>query len=385
LAGLRVLDLTHMLSGPYCTWMLGALSAEITKVEMPGSGDFTRSIGPFADDASIYFSSVNRNKRSVTLNLKTAAGRRALLRLAERADVFVENNRPGVMERLGLDYATVAHTNPRIVYASISGFGQTGPYRERPAFDAVIQAMAGMMSITGEEGGGPVRVGASIGDIGASLFGTIGILAALADRAVTGQGAHVDVAMFDTQIAILENAVARYLNAGDLPRRLGSRHPLVAPFQAFATKDDPIVVCVDTEAQWRRLCEAIGRDDLIANPQFAEGNARVKYYAALEHELQAALSQRTRAEWLAAFSAVGVPAGPVNDIAAVAADPQVQARNMIRRLGERAFVKQPVRFSTYNDIPEQPPPRLGEHTQAVLAECGYSPDEIAEMQTAGAI
>jgi CoA:oxalate CoA-transferase len=385
LAGLRVLDLTHMLAGPYCTWVLGALGAEITKVEMPGAGDFTRSIGPFADDASIYFSSVNRNKRSVTLNLKQAAGRRALLRLAERADVFVENNRPGVMERLGLDYAAVSLTNPRIVYASISGFGQTGPYRERPAFDAVIQAMAGMMSITGEEGGAPVRVGASIGDIGASLFGAIGILAALTDRAVTGRGAHVDVAMFDSQIAILENALARYLNTGDLPRRLGSRHPLVAPFQAFATKDDPIVVCVDTEAQWRRFCESIGRDDLVANPHFAEGSARVKHHRALERELQVALSKRTRAEWLAAFSAVGVPAGPINDIAAAAADPQVQARNMIGNLGARAFVKQPVRFSTYNDIPEQPPPRLGEHTQAVLAECGYSQDEIAEMQADGAI
>ena len=385
LAGLRVLDLTHMLAGPYCTWVLGALGAEVTKVEMPGAGDFTRSIGPFADGAGIYFSSVNRNKRSITLNLKQAAGRGALLRLADRADVFVENNRPGVMERLGLDYAAVARTNPWIVYASISGFGQTGPYRERPAFDAVIQAMAGMMSITGEEGGGPVRVGASIGDIGASLFGTIGILAALADRAVTGRGAHVDVAMFDSQIAILENALARYLNTGDVPRRLGSRHPLVAPFQAFATKDDPIVVCVDTEAQWRRFCEIIGRGDLAADPQFADGNARVQHHPALERELQAALSKRTRAEWLSAFSAGGVPAGPVNDIAAAAADPQVQARNMIRHIGERAFVKQPVRFSTYDDIPEQPPPRLSEHTEAVLAECGYSKDEIAAMQAEGAI
>ncbi len=385
LAGLRVLDLSHMLAGPYCTWLLGALGADVTKVEMPGEGDFTRSIAPFAGGASIYFSSVNRNKRSITLNLKQPAGRAAVLRLAERADVFVENNRPGVMQRLGLDYQTIAHINPRVVYVSISGFGQTGPYRERPAFDAVVQAMAGMMSITGEEGGPPARVGASIGDIGASLFGVIGILAALTDRAITGRGAQVDVAMLDSQIALLENALARYLNAGDHPQRRGSRHPLITPFQAFATKDDPIVICVDTEAQWRRLCEIIGRADLVTNPLFTDSNTRTEHHAALEPELQAALSMHTRAEWLAALEAGKVPAGPLNNIAAVAVDPQVEARGMLQRVGERTFVKQPVRFSTYANIPEQPPPQLGEHTDAVLTECGYSPDEIAAMRAQGAI
>ncbi len=385
LGGLRVLDLTHMLAGPYCTWLLGALGAEVTKVEMPGEGDFTRSIAPFIGGASVYFSSVNRNKRSIALNLKQPAGRAALLRLAERADVFVENNRPGVMARLGLDYETVARINPRVVYASISGFGQTGPYRQRPAFDAVVQAMAGMMSITGNEDGPPARVGASIGDIGASLFGVIGILAALTDRASTGRGARIDVAMFDSQIALLENALARYLNAGDLPDRLGSRHPLITPFQAFATKDNPIVVCVDTDAQWRRFCEIIGRADLITNPLFADSNTRTRHHAALEPELQTALSKRSCADWLAVLEAGAVPAGPVNDIAAVAADPQVEARGMIRRVGDGAFVKQPVRFSTYADTPERPPPRLGEHTEAVLAEFGYSQEEIAAMKAEGAI
>lgn len=385
LAGLRVLDLTHMLAGPYCTWVLGALGAEVTKVEMPDAGDFTRSIAPFAGSASIYFMSVNRNKRSITLNLKRPAARAALLRLAERADVMVENNRPGAMQRLGLDYETIARINPKIIYASISGFGQTGPYRQRPAFDAVVQAMSGMMSITGEENGPPVRVGASIGDIGGSLFGTIGILAALADRAVTGRGAQVDVAMFDAQIALLENALARYLNAGDQPQRLGSRHPLIAPFQAFPTKDDPIVVCVDTEAQWKRFCQIIGRADLIENPLFAEGNARARRHAELEPVLMAALSTRTRAEWLSAFEAGDVPAGPINDIAAVAQDPQIQARGMIRRLGKHAFVNQPIHFSTYRGLPEQPPPQLGEHTATLLAECGYSEEEIAAMKAEGVI
>jgi crotonobetainyl-CoA:carnitine CoA-transferase CaiB-like acyl-CoA transferase len=385
LAGLRVLDLTHMLAGPYCTWVLGALGAEVTKVEIPDGGDFTRGIAPFANGASIYFSSVNRNKRSITLNLKQPAGRAALLRLAERADVFVENNRPGAMGRLGLDYKAIARINPEIIYASISGFGQTGPYRERPAFDAVVQAMSGMMSITGEENGPPARVGASIGDIGGSLFGTIGILAALADRAITGHGAHVDVAMFDSQIALLENALARYLNAGDRPKRLGSRHPLIAPFQAFSTKDDPLVVCVDTEAQWKRFCETVQRSDLIENPLFVNGNARASHHAELEPQLAAALSKRTRAEWLAAFKAAEVPAGPINDIPAVVEDPQVQARGMIGRLGDGAFVRQPVHFSTYPEIPEQPSPRLGEHTETVLTEYGYSRDEIAAMKAEGAI
>jgi crotonobetainyl-CoA:carnitine CoA-transferase CaiB-like acyl-CoA transferase len=374
-----------MLAGPYCTWVLGALGAEIVKVERPGAGDFTRRIAPFVRRQSIYFMSVNRNKRSVTLNLKHDAGRAALLRLAERADVFVENNRPGVMQRLGLDYAAVAKVNPRIVYASVSGFGQNGPYSQRPAFDAVIQAMSGIMSLTGEENGSPVRVGVSLGDIAGSLFAAIGILAALTDRAVTGRGAHIDVAMLDSQIALLENAVARYLNVGDKPRRLGSRHPLIAPFQAFPTKDHPIVICVDTEEQWQRFCAAIGRQDMVTNPAFVDGNARAENHALLEPPIIAALSQRTRAEWLSIFDKAEVPAGPINDIPSMVRDPQVVARRMVCRLGDTSFVSQPIKFSTYPDTPEGSAPQLGQHTDSVLAECGYSADEISAMRAKGAI
>jgi CoA:oxalate CoA-transferase len=237
-----------------------------------------------------------------------------------------------------------------------------------------------MMSVTGEEDGPPARVGMSIGDIGASLFGCIGILAALADRAVTGRGAQVDVAMFDAQIALLENAVARYLNADDCPRRLGSRHPLIAPFQAFPTKDEPIVICVDTEAQWERLCRAIERPDLISHPLFANGSMRASHHAELEPPLISALSKHTRAEWLSILATAEVPAGPINDISAVVEDPQVVARDMIRRIGECAFVSQPVRFSTYPQLPEQPAPVLGEHTETALAECGYSNEEISAMK-----
>jgi CoA:oxalate CoA-transferase len=385
LAGLRVIDLTHMLAGPYCTWLLGSLGAEITKVEQPGHGDFTRGIAPFADDQSIYFMSVNRNKRSVTLNLKHPSGRDVLLRMVRHADVFVENNRPGAMARLGLSYAELANINPRLIYASVSGFGQTGPYCRRPAFDAVVQAMSGMMSITGEENGPPARVGASIGDIGASLFSTIGILSALTDRNITGSGAHVDVAMFDAQLALLENAIARYLNAGIRPGRLGSRHPLIAPFQAFPTRDEPIVICLDTEAQWKRFCDVIGRSDLAANPLFADGSSRAHHHAKLEPELICVLSRKTRAEWFAAFDAAEIPAGPINDIPAVVKDPQVAARQMIRKSGNCQFVDQPIHFSSYTELPNEPAPKFGQDTHQVLVQFGYSPEEIAAMKAQGAI
>ncbi len=385
LSALRVIDLTHMLAGPYCTWVLGALGADVIKVERPGQGDFTRGLAPFVDDDSIYFLSVNRNKRSITLNLKTDEGRAALLRLAARADVLVETNRPGAMTRLGLDYSALEKVNPRIIYASVSGFGQTGPYRERPAFDAVIQAMAGTMSITGEERGPPARVGASIGDIGGSLFGAVGILAALAERSITGRGAYVDVAMLDAQIALLENAFARYLNAGERPSRLGSRHPLIAPFQAFPTKDQPIVICVDTEAQWQRLCAALRRPDLIADARFADANARARNHADLEAAIVAALAAATRAEWLVALEAAEVPAGPINDIPSAVEDPQVVARGLIQRVGAGEFVRQPIRFSTHPDLAEQSAPELGADTEAVLSELGYSHAEIAAMRARAAI
>lgn len=385
LAGIVVLDLTHMLAGPYCTWVLGALGADVIKVEVPGRGDFTRSIAPFVDDMSVYFASVNRNKRSITLNLKQPLGHRAFVRIAERADVLVENNRPGVMKRLKLDYASLCGINPSLVYASISGFGQTGPYSERPAFDAVIQAMSGMMSITGAENGPPARVGTSIGDIGASLFGAIGVLSALVDRAITRRGNYVDVAMFDAQVAILENAVARYMNVGDVPRRLGSRHPLIAPFQAFPTIDEPIVVCVDTEAQWERYCKAIERPDLIGNPLFASGALRAANHDQLEPLLTDAMRKKSRADWLAVLDAADVPNGPINDIPTVVNDPQIRARNMILPQGRGGFVNQPIRLSECGSVPSKAAPQLGVDTEDVLREYGFSTDEILEMKRESAI
>jgi crotonobetainyl-CoA:carnitine CoA-transferase CaiB-like acyl-CoA transferase len=389
LAGLRVVDCTHMLAGPYCTWVLGALGADVIKVEMPGRGDFTRGVAPFLDGQSIYFLSVNRNKRSLTLNLKAEAGKALFRRLVETADVLVENNRPGVMARLGFDYLRLAALNPRLVYASVSGFGQTGPYHTKPAFDVVVQALSGMMSITGEPDRPPARVGASIGDIGASLFAAIGILAALQERSRTGRGTYVDVAMLDSQFAILENAVARFLNAGDVPRRLGSRHPLIAPFQAFPTSDEPLVVCVDTEEQWMRLCQALGRPDLLSDPRFADGNARVRNHAALEPILVEVFHGRGRKEWLAALEAADVPCGAINSIPDAVDDPQVVARGMIVEVpGDGTpgrFSGIPIRTPTFGPGGERPAPRLGEHTKAILGELGVTPEAIAELRREGVV
>jgi CoA:oxalate CoA-transferase len=385
LAGLTIIDVTHMLAGPYCTWVLGGLGADVIKIERPGYGDHTRSLAPKLAGESLYFLSVNRNKRSLTLDLKTADGKRIFRELTAKADVVVENNRPGVMARLGLDFAALAAINPRLVYASVSGFGQTGPYRERPAFDAVIQAMSGMMSVTGEPDRPPSRVGASIGDMAASLFAAIGILAALQERSRTGRGALVDVAMLDAQVALLENAFSRYLNTGEVPKRIGSRHPLVTPFQAFATADDPLVVCCDTQAQWIALCRAIGKPCLVDDPRFADVNSRTHHHADLEPLLAQIFLARSRAEWLALLQAADVPCGAVNSIADAAADPQLAARQMIVRVGSGRFAAQPVRTPSLGPSNERPAPQLGEHSTEILRTLGYGDAEIARLSAARVI
>lgn len=379
LAGLTVVDITHMLAGPYCTWLLGAMGADVIKIERPDHGDFTRRLDPKLGGESLYFLSVNRNKRSLALDLKSEAGKHVVRKLASRADILVENNRPGVMTRLGLDFAALEPINPKLIYASISGFGQTGPYRERPAFDAVIQAMSGMMSITGEPDRPPSRVGASIGDMTASLFAAVGILSALQQRYRTGRGSFVDVAMLDAQLALLENALSRYLNTGDIPGRLGSRHPLVTPFQAFVAADNALVVCCDTEAQWRSLCKVVQRQDLLDDARFADGNARTRHHAELEPLLAEAFLTNTRATWLALLSAADVPCGPVNSIADIAADPQVEARQMLLQVGGGMFAAQPVRMASLDPRNERQAPKLGEHTAEILRELGYADRDIEAL------
>lgn len=383
LAGVRVLDLTHMLSGPYCTWLLGALGAEVIKVERPGAGDFTRIIEPMVEEESLYFLSVNRNKRSVTLNLKDPRGKALLLKLAASSDVLVENNRAGVMGRLGLGTEELAQVNPRLIYASISGFGQTGPYQHRAAFDVVVQALSGMMSVTGEAGGEPCRVGTSIGDIGSSLFAAIGILAALQKRHTTGRGEAVDVAMLDCQIALLENAVARTLNTGEEPRALGSRHPLIAPFQAFATADRPIAVCVDTNEQWERMCRAMEMEHLLEDPRFPNGSRRNANHAQLEPLLKEVLLTRTREEWLDLFDEFDVPSSAINSVKEALQDEQVRHRRMVVEVppgSGRKFVDLPIQMANSARPASTAAPRLGEHNRSILAELGLGESEIEQLE-----
>lgn len=388
LSGIRVIDATHMLAGPYCTWLLGALGADVIKIERRVAGDFTRIIAPFRDQKSIYFMSVNRNKRSLALDLKNPRGKQILERLLASADVFVENNRAGVMDRLGFGYDAVATLNPRLVYASISGFGQTGPYRHKPAFDAIAQALSGMMSITGEEDGPPARVGTSIGDIGSSLFATIGVLSALQQRERSGRGTFVDVAMLDCQLALMENAVARWLNAGEFPRRLGSRHPLIAPFQAFRTADEPIAVCVDTNEQWQRLCAAIERPDLLSDGRFPDGSVRAANHGDLEPILAAIFLARGRAEWLDLLERADVPASAINSVPEALEDAQVVSRAMVAEVppgsGNR-FVSVPIKMP-HTPLPaETAPPDLGEHSDEILGDLGFSPEQIATLRAEAVI
>ncbi|RYZ10631.1 MAG: CoA transferase [Comamonadaceae bacterium] len=383
LAGVRVLDVTHMLAGPYCTWLLAALGADVIKIERPRTGDFTRIIEPMVEEESIYFLSVNRNKRSVTLDLKDPRGKAVFEKIAATCDVLVENNRAGVMDRLGLGKDDLAAINPRLIYTSISGFGQDGPYRHKPAFDVVAQALSGMMSITGEPGGGPCRVGASIGDIGASLFATIGILAGLQQRQSTGRAEALDIAMLDCQLALMENAIARYLNNDDMPRALGSRHPLIAPFQAFATQDRPIAVCVDTNEQWVRMCGAMDLQALLDDPRFPTGSRRAANHAELEPILKDVFLRKPRAEWLELFDAADVPASAINSVAEALQDPQVVHRRMVVEVppgSGRRFVDLPIHMRDGARPLGRPAPRLGEHSRQVLAELELDPEAIDALE-----
>lgn len=388
LQGLKVLDITHMLAGPYCTWMLGLMGADVIKVERPGEGDFARAIAPFRDDESLYFMSVNRNKRSITLNLKTEEGKQILRDLIAQSDILVENNRAGVMDRLSLGYQDARAINPRLIYASISGYGQTGPYRHKPAFDVIAQAVSGMMSITGQEGGPPARVGVSIGDIASGLFAAVAVLAAVEGRHKSGEGAFVDVSMMDCQLALMENAVSRYLNAGEVPVRLGSRHPLIAPFQSFNTADQPIAICVDTEPQWHRFCHALGLEALLDDPRFADGPMRAARHAELEPLLNAVFSQGRRDDFLERLEAADVPCSPINSIPEVTQDPQVAHRQVLVELPEASGIKYVGAPFHYNGGPvsgETAPPALGAHSEEILSELGLDNVRIAELRRNGVL
>jgi len=378
LNGLFVVDLTRVLAGPYCTLTLAELGARVVKVERPGYGDDARMVGPFIREKSAYFMSLNRGKESIVLDLGAEADRPIFEKLLERADVLVENYRPGVLAKHGYGWPELHARFPRLVLASISGFGQTGPYSHRPAFDMVVQAMGGVMSLTGHPGGPPTRVGTSIGDITAGLFGAIGVLAALNERNLTGRGRHVDVAMLDSQVAILENALARYAATGQVPGPLGARHPSIAPFAAFRARDGYLVIAAGHDNAFARVCEVLGAPELARDERFDAIPKRIENVDALAHELEKRLAARDVADWLERFERAGVPCGPINDVAHVLADPQVRARRMIvsvddPKAGHLDMPGNPIKLDgAYDPGTRAPAPELDADRAKILRELGLA-------------
>jgi len=390
LDGIRVVDLSRVLAGPYCSMILADLGAEVLKVEELPKGDEARQVGPFVGGVSAYFVSLNRGKKSVTLNLKDPRGRALLTELAGRSDILLENFRPGTMERLGLAYPTLQQINPRLIYASLSGFGQTGPYASRAAFDIVVQGMGGIMSITGEPGRPPVRVGAAVGDLGAGLFTAIGILSALQARERTGLGQQVDVGMLDCQVALLEYAVIRYTATGEIPGPLGTRHPWITPFEAFEAKDGFIVLGVGTK-HWPRFCHTLGLAALAQDRRFATGALRIEHYDALRPIVADVIKTKSVAEWIRRMEEIGIPCGPVNTVDRVVADPQVQARDMIvevehEGVGRVSMAGCPVKLSSTPTGIQGPAPHLGEHTREVLTHLlGHSLEQVEALRKEGVV
>jgi CoA:oxalate CoA-transferase len=364
------------------------MGGEVIKVEQPGSGDQARNIGPFISGESAYFMSINRAKRGITLDLKR--GQDVIRRLIARTDVLVENFAPGVMDRLGLSYEEVVAHSPRIIYASISGFGHSGPARDKRAYDQIVQALSGAMSIMGEPGHPPVRVGFSIGDLAAGLFCTIAILGALRQRDHTNRGQQLDIAMMDSALTLMENAVARYLATGEVPGPLGSRHPTVTPNQAFMASDGWFVVAVGYDQQWVNFCNAIGQSDLGSDPRYAKNPDRTRLQNELEPILQRALKDRTRSQWVELLEKAGIPAAPIHNIADAVNWEQTRSREMVWEsehpvAGMTRFVGLPIRASGADPFANDPAPTLGQHTDAILEELGFSINEIATFRREGVI
>jgi CoA:oxalate CoA-transferase len=376
LSGITIVDLTRVLAGPYCTMVLSDLGARVIKIEAPEGGDDSRRYGPFVNGKSAYFMAMNRGKESLALDLKAPPDRAIFERLLERADVLVENFRPGAMERLGYGWDALHAKHPPLIYAAASGFGHSGPYAPKPAYDMVVQGMGGIMSITGHPGGPPTRVGASIGDITAGLFTAIGIASALHHRHASGRGMKIDVAMLDCQVAILENAISRYFTTGKSPAPLGARHASIAPFAAFATKDGHIIVAAGTDALFRKLCLALGRPEMAEDVRFTSNDLRSENVEALTAALEAVLTGRVSADWLARLETAGVPCGPINDIAGIVNDPQIRARNMIVAIddpdaGPLKLAGNPIKLSEFPDPTGRPAaPALDADRAAILRDLG---------------
>ncbi|MGV8123656.1 MAG: CaiB/BaiF CoA transferase family protein [Candidatus Xenobiia bacterium LiM19] len=378
LSGITVVDLSKVLAGPFCTMIMADLGARIIKVEVPETGDDSRHFGPFINDISAYFASINRGKESITLNLKADHDRAIFEKLLETADVLVENYRPGVMEKLGYGWDVLHGRYPRLIYAACSGFGHTGPYSLRAAYDMVVQGMGGIMSITGHKDCGPTRVGTSVGDITAALYTTIGISSALYQRTISGKGVKIDVAMMDCQVSILENALARYFSTGEIPEPLGARHPSIAPFEVYRTKDSYIVVAAGNDVLFGKLAKALERPDLLDNPGFKTNPDRCAHVDVLKCELEMALKAKTTAEWLSIIDGAGVPCGPLNNVKNVVEDPHVKARNMIIETRDdngtvMKMAGNPIKMSGYDDPARRPSaPALDGDRERILDEIGMA-------------
>ncbi|WP_280152991.1 CaiB/BaiF CoA-transferase family protein [Piscinibacter sp. XHJ-5] len=402
LSGVRVLDLSRVLAGPWCTQTLADLGADVVKVERPRSGDDTRGWGPpflkdrdGADTAeAAYYLGTNRNKRSITVDIALPAGQALIRDMATRCDVFVENFKVGDMARYGLDAAALCALNPRLVYCSITGFGQTGPYRERAGYDYAVQAMGGLMSVTGERddlpGGGPQKVGVAVADLFTGMYATVAILAALRHRDATGQGQAIDMALLDTQVAMLANLGANYLVTGEAPRRMGNAHQNIVPYQVFEVADGHIILAVGNDGQFAKFCEVAGLAGLAADERFARNADRVRHRATLVPMLAETMRQRTKSRWLAALEAARVPCGAINELSDVFADPQVRARGMTVDVphplaGAVPLVASPLKLSATPVQYRHAPPLLGEHTDEVLQEFGIGHEQRLSLRAQGVI
>jgi len=405
LAGIKVLDLTRVLAGPWCTQILADLGADVTKIERPGVGDDTRAWGPpfLKDpdgrdtDQSTYFTCCNRNKRSVTIDMATPEGQALLRQMAAQSDIVVENFKTGGLQQFGLDFDSLRAVNPRLVYCSVTGFGNDGPYAMRAGYDLLVQASSGLMSITGQPddvpGGGPLRVGVALTDLFTGVYASTAILAALEVRHRTGVGQHIDMALLDVGIALLANQASAFLNTGLIPQRQGNSNPSLAPYQDFPTRDGAMILAIGNDGQFQRFCRAADQPSLASDPRFATNTLRVEHREALIQAMEAVTRSRSTAEWIAMLEHRAVPCGPVNDIAQAFDDPQVKARKLAVKLPRAAGdgiaaisgVASPLRLSDTPPVLRYAPPGLGQHTDEVLAEFGMSPSQIAELRDARVI